>query len=90
MHGVILLIMIASAQISVYPLRQESLSPAIAVIRSTLEAHGLEPQVGPMSTIVTGDAPVLFAALGDAFDKAAESGQVVMAVTVSNACPVGG
>ncbi|MGD9885731.1 MAG: YkoF family thiamine/hydroxymethylpyrimidine-binding protein [Reyranella sp.] len=57
--------------------------------RATLEAHGLHPEVGPMSTVVTGDAGIVFAALADAFDKAAQAGQVVMALTVSNACPVG-
>ena len=41
-----------------------------------------------MSTIVTGENQVIFAALGDAFAKAAEVGQVVMTITVSNACPV--
>ena len=80
--------MISSAQVSVYPLRQERLGPAVAIVRAALEADGLEPQVGPMSTIVTGENRVIFAALGDAFAKAAEVGQVVMTVTVSNACPV--
>jgi uncharacterized protein YqgV (UPF0045/DUF77 family) len=80
--------MTSSAQISVYPLRQERLGPAIEIVRATLEAHGLEPHIGPMSTIVTGENQVIFAALGDAFGKATEVGHVVMTVTVSNACPV--
>ena len=80
--------MICSAQISAYPLRQEHLGPAIDIVRTTLEAHGLRCDVGPMSTIVTGEAALIFAALADAFDKAAQSGQVVMTFTVSNACPV--
>lgn len=79
--------MISSAQLSVYPLRQERLGPAIEIVHAALQAHGLEPQVGPMSTI-TGENQVIFAALGDAFAKAAEVGQVVMTITVSNACPV--
>jgi hypothetical protein len=41
-----------------------------------------------MSTIVVGDEAVIFAALGEAFAKAAELGEIVMTVTVSNACPV--
>jgi hypothetical protein len=41
-----------------------------------------------MSTIVVGNEAVIFAALGEAFAKAAELGEVVMTVTVSNACPV--
>jgi uncharacterized protein YqgV (UPF0045/DUF77 family) len=59
-----------------------------SIVHAALQAHGLEPQVGPMSTIITGENQVIFAALGDAFAKAAEVGQVVMTITVSNACPV--
>ncbi len=80
--------MISSAQISIYPLRQEHLGPAVETVRETLEAHGLRAQVGPMSTIVTGETGIVFAALAEAFDKAARTGEVVMTLTVSNACPV--
>lgn len=82
------LTVISSAQISVYPLRQEHLGPAVETVRETLEAHGLRAQVGPMSTIVTGETGIVFAALAEAFDKAARAGEVVMTLTVSNACPV--
>jgi uncharacterized protein YqgV (UPF0045/DUF77 family) len=80
--------MTTSAQISVYPLRQEHLGPIVESVRRALEEHGLTPQVGPMSTIVTGESGIMFAALADAFAKAATSGQVVMTITISNACPV--
>ena len=82
------LTVISSAQISVYPLRQEHLGPAVETVRETLEAHGLQAQVGPMSTIVTGESSIVFAALAEAFDNAARTGEVVMTLTVSNACPV--
>jgi len=72
----------------VYPLGQDRLGPAIEFVRTALVAHGLAPQVGPMSTVVVGEDAVIFAALGEAFAKAAELGQVVMTVTVSNACPI--
>jgi uncharacterized protein YqgV (UPF0045/DUF77 family) len=78
----------ASAQISVYPLRQDRLGPAIECVHESLADHDLTPEVGPMSTIVVGDEAVIFAALGEAFAKAAELGEIVMTVTVSNACPV--
>lgn len=81
--------MISSAQISIYPLRQEHLGPAVDLVRQTLEAHGLPVEVGPMSTMVTGDAVAVFKALADAYDRAARDGQLVMTVTISNACPVG-
>jgi uncharacterized protein YqgV (UPF0045/DUF77 family) len=77
-----------SAQISVYPLRQDRLGPAIEKVSASLADHGLKPEIGPMSTIVVGDEAVIFTALGDAFARAAELGAVVMTVTVSNACPV--
>jgi uncharacterized protein YqgV (UPF0045/DUF77 family) len=80
--------MVVSAQISIYPLRQEHLSPAIKAVRTALEARELQPQVGPMSTVVTGEADLVFAALHEAFTQAAVTGHVVMTVTVSNACPV--
>lgn len=82
--------MIASAQISVYPLRQTRLGPAIATVRAALEAHQLTPDIGPMSTRVVGESGIIFAALADAFDKASDAGEVVMTITVSNACPVPG
>jgi uncharacterized protein YqgV (UPF0045/DUF77 family) len=80
--------MVVSAQISVYPLRQDHLSPAIDVVKHALEARGLRPEIGAMSTLVTGDAEDVFAALQEGFDRAASMGRVVMTVTLSNACPV--
>jgi uncharacterized protein YqgV (UPF0045/DUF77 family) len=77
-----------SAQVSVYPLRQEHLSPAVEHVRQALTAHQLRIEVGPMSTYVTGSADALFAALKEAFTGAAEAGPTVMAITVSNACPI--
>lgn len=80
--------MITSAQVSIYPLRQERLGPAIEAVRAALEARGLNPQVGPMSTTVTGESDLIFAALSEAFANAAEIGQIVMTIAVSNACPI--
>jgi uncharacterized protein YqgV (UPF0045/DUF77 family) len=81
--------MIVSAQVAVYPLRQERLTPSITAVSAALRDAGLTPETGPMSTIVTGDAMTVFHALERAFASAASSGHVVMTVTVSNACPVG-
>lgn len=80
--------MIISAQVSLYPLGQESLSPRIGEFCARLRRAGLEPAVGPMSTVVAGEADALFPALQAAFVEAAEAGPVVMALTVSNACPL--
>jgi uncharacterized protein YqgV (UPF0045/DUF77 family) len=58
-----------SAQVSIYPLRQEHLTPAIEAVTGALKGHGLHVEVGPMSTQVTGDTSTLFAALGDALRR---------------------
>lgn len=80
--------MIVSAQVSIYPLRQDRLSPAIAAVSDALQAAGLRPEVGPMSTLVTGETIAVFRGLEDAFSRAGALGHVVMTITVSNACPV--
>jgi uncharacterized protein YqgV (UPF0045/DUF77 family) len=82
--------MVISAQLSLYPLRQERLSPAIQAVAEALLGVGLQPHVGPMSTVVTGEVAKVFAGLQEAFVRAAAGGDVVMTVTLSNACPVGG
>jgi uncharacterized protein YqgV (UPF0045/DUF77 family) len=76
-----------SAQISVYPLRQPRLSPTIDEAVRICRAHGLEVRPGPMSTLVTGDDDALFAALKEALRSAATKGEVIMVMTLSNACP---
>jgi uncharacterized protein YqgV (UPF0045/DUF77 family) len=81
--------MIVSAQVAIYPLRQARLTPAIAAVSAALQAAGLQPEVGPMSTRVSGETTAVFRALEDAFARAGSLGHVVMTVTVSNACPVG-
>jgi uncharacterized protein YqgV (UPF0045/DUF77 family) len=80
--------MTISAQVSIYPLRQAHLSPAVEAVREELEAHGLRPEMGAMSTQVVGTDDTVFAALRAAFIRVASEGQVVMSATFSNACPV--
>ena len=82
--------MTISAQVAIYPLRQQHLSPTIAKLTDSFRDHGLSVEPGAMSTTVLGDAGAVFAALREAFVRAAETGHVVMTVTVSNACPVEG
>jgi uncharacterized protein YqgV (UPF0045/DUF77 family) len=65
-------------------------SPTIQAVTNALQEAGLRPQVGPMSTMVTGEVTAVFAALQEAFVRAAAAGHVVMTMTLSNACPVGG
>jgi hypothetical protein len=41
-----------------------------------------------MSTVISGEDEILFAALREVFLQTAAQGQLVMVVTFSNACPV--
>ena len=74
------------AQISLYPLGQEDLAPAIGDVLDVLTEHGLEHRVGSMSTLVWGDDEVLFPALREAYARACQRGPAVLVITVSNAC----
>jgi len=80
--------MVISAQLSVYPLGEENVSAYISSFCSTLAREGVHPTVGPMSTLVTGDADQVFRALQTAFEQVAGSAHVVLTATISNACPV--
>lgn len=76
-----------AAQISLYPLRQTSLSQPIDELLSVLRARGLDVRPGIMSSLVVGDAEDVFDGLKQAFERASERGDVVMVATFSNACP---
>jgi len=77
-----------SCQFSLYPLGVADLSPAIEAAVGEFRRLGLETNVGPMSTYVSGDAESVFHGLRRAFEVAAQAGHVVLTVTVSNACPL--
>jgi uncharacterized protein YqgV (UPF0045/DUF77 family) len=77
-----------SAQLSLYPLRQERLSPAIETAWKILENSQLLLDKGRMSSIVTGDGDEVFQVLKEVFMKTAEKGPLSMIVTFSNACPI--
>ncbi len=76
-----------SAQVSLYPLRVSDLGPAIAAFADELRTYELQVQTGAMSTLVIGERDELFEALRTAFAAASARYQVVLAVTISNACP---
>ena len=77
-----------SAQISLYPLKQQKLSPAIERAWEILEENGLDLKKGEMSTVVGGEAEKVFNALKEVFLRSAELGPVSMVVIYSNACPI--
>ena len=78
---------VITAQVSLYPLRQVSIGPPIREAVRVFRQHGLETRIGEMSTLVWGEEQAIFDALQEAFHLAAERGDTVMTVTLSNACP---
>jgi len=78
---------VITAQVSLYPLRQVSIGPPIREAVRVFRQHGLETRIGEMSTLVWGEEQAVFAALQEAFHKAAGYGDMVMIVMLSNACP---
>jgi uncharacterized protein YqgV (UPF0045/DUF77 family) len=79
-----------AAQVSLYPLRQPGISSQIERAIAVFTQHGLKVTPGSMSSVVSGDHDRMFDALKQAFQVTAEQGEIVMVVTVSNACPVQG
>ena len=77
-----------SAQVSLYPLRQLRLTPVIEEALGLFRQSGLRVEPGAMSTIIVGEQDVVFSALKDVFCRAATSGDLVMHVAFSNACPL--
>ena len=74
-----------TVQVSLYPLGQAALSPAIDEALRILREHGLEVKVGPMSSMVAGEETAVFTAIQSAFSQVAEQGPIVMVATISNA-----
>jgi len=78
------------AEISIYPLRTQSLSKPIEEFCRILSEQGLEIKTTAMSTFVSGESTMVFKACQEAFEHASDTWQVVMNMKISNACPSDG
>lgn len=78
-----------SAQVSLYPLRQSSLSQPISEALKIFKKSALEVVPGSMSSLVYGEAAQLWSCMEKVFSTAALHGELVMVLTISNACPRG-
>ncbi len=76
-----------SAQLSIYPLRQASLSPTINAALTLLGSYGIKVIPGSMSTLVIGQTDQVWGALKKVYFEISSHGEIVMIVTFSNACP---
>jgi catechol 2,3-dioxygenase-like lactoylglutathione lyase family enzyme len=74
-------------QMSVYPLRQPHLRPAIEAALRAAAGEGVDVAVGRLSTLVQGDEPAVFAALRAAFRAAGSSGSTVVVATLTSGAP---
>jgi catechol 2,3-dioxygenase-like lactoylglutathione lyase family enzyme len=74
-------------QLSVYPLRQPHLRPAIEAALRAAAGEGVDIAVGRLSTLVRGDEPAVFAALRAAFRAAGSSGSTVVVATLAAGAP---
>jgi len=75
------------AELSLYPLRTERLDTVISRFVDQLKKGGLKPEVGAMSTVVSGECHRVFSAVERAFDACGSEGDIVLIFKVSNACP---
>jgi len=75
------------AEISLYPLRQNELTKPIQQFIQALESNKLKVEIGPMSSLVTGESQVVFEQLQKAFERLAQKYEIVMTAKISNACP---
>jgi len=76
-----------AAQVSIYPLRQTSVSDAISGALAAFRATGVEVHPGAMSTVIAGNEDAVFTALREGYRAARVQGDVVVVAMLSNACP---
>lgn len=74
-----------TCQFAIYPLGVEHLGPQLQAALAAIRKHRPEPEVGAMSSTVSGELETVMLALGDAFLAAAD-GDCVLVASVSNAC----
>jgi len=74
-------------QLSVYPLRQPHVGPAVRAAVKAAADEGVDPIVGRLSTFARGDEESVFRALRAAFTAARSFGPTVVVVTLSSGLP---
>jgi uncharacterized protein YqgV (UPF0045/DUF77 family) len=75
------------AEISLYPLRQNDLTKPIQQFVESLKSNDLKVKTGPMSSVISGEASIVFQSLQKAFEQASKKYEVVLTIKISNACP---
>ena len=74
-------------QLSLYPLRQAHVRPAIEAAVRAAAGEGIELTVGRLSSFASGGEEAVFAAVRAAFVAARSLGPTVLVVTLSSGLP---
>lgn len=72
--------MLIQAEISLYPLGEPDLTLVIHAFLKDLERPGIQIETGPLSSVVSGESEVLFAALREAFERSSAAGRRALVV----------
>lgn len=75
------------AEMSLYPLKTDLLENAVRNFIKELSKSGLFVLPGWMSTLIAGESEEVFRVVGQCFEKACRTGEIVLVVKFSNACP---
>jgi uncharacterized protein YqgV (UPF0045/DUF77 family) len=75
------------AQVSIYPLKTESLSLPVDEFCRILRSNGVEVRKEAMSSFITGKSEVIFRSVRQAFEALAHKHDLVIDFKVSNSCP---
>jgi len=76
-------------EVSFYPLGTERVGPGIESFIENVRSSGYDPEVGRMSTVISGEMDPLMSAISKAYHAGTGEGQSVMVLKISNACPAG-
>lgn len=78
---------IMGCQLSIYPLRQDDVGPAIRNAIEAVRSEGCTVRVGNLSTLLTGSEDQVFGALRAAYRAAQRHGSAVMVATLAAGIP---
>lgn len=76
------------AEVSIYPLTENRIEHPVHEFVEVLRAHGCAVEIGPMSSIITGESSTVFEALRIGYEKAAEKSACLLMVKACNVCPL--
>jgi uncharacterized protein YqgV (UPF0045/DUF77 family) len=74
------------AQISIYPLKEKTITETLNIFWEELNSRGIQYEVNSFATIIWMEEDELFKFLNDAYKKLREK-SIVMVITISNVCP---